>query len=163
MVKPENGIKSGYGDFAHVTTIVASNPGMNIAEDGNQHFPFRLLRSNDVLVDAFGREIIGWRLPLCVPGRRKSVVVGEIVLREQTIDGFPEWVGARRVIAKVFRHLVVVFNAVDPGIGEGGSVGRRASARRHAFIVLAEHDTVECNFLDVGYISPEYPRCLASY
>jgi hypothetical protein len=43
--------------------------------------------------------------------------------REQTIDGFPEWVGVRRVIAKVFRHLVVVLNAVDPSIGEGAVSG----------------------------------------
>jgi hypothetical protein len=77
-------------------------------------------------------------LPLCVPGRRESIVVGEIILGEQTIDGFPERVGVRCSGAKVLRHLVVVLDAIDPSIGDGVTAGRWTSAGRHGFIVLVE-------------------------
>jgi hypothetical protein len=93
----------------------------------------------NVLVDAFGREIIRWGLSLGIPGRRESVVVGEIVLGEQTIGDFSKWVSFLRMTANVGRHLIVVLDAVDPNIGDRVTLRRWTSACRLAFIELAEH------------------------
>jgi hypothetical protein len=123
-----------------MAACVASEPTMDIAENDDGQYPVVRRLVFCILVKALAREISRWWLPLCKLHREKSVIIGEIVLGEQEIDGLSQWVCVMGVTVKVIDDLVIILDAIDPYIRDWIGTWWWTSACCHALIVLGEKE-----------------------
>lgn len=94
-------------------------------------------------MNILAREIVRRRHILRISSGGKCIVIGEVVLREQAIDGLPKRIGIYlcRILVpiprtQVLNYFSVILSPVNPRTGGDLTKWRGALAGRFAFVVL---------------------------